>query len=366
MYHTPIPCPAVLDDFLRQNPGPSTESLREANVRWFRQARFGLFLHYGLYSLLAGEWPQMAFPHKGSEWIRLAAPIPFREYEALQDRFTADQFDPDAICRLAQAAGMTYINLTTQHHDGFCLWDTATTNFSSVHSPGRRDLVRELAAACEQHKLGFFAYYSHGRDWWHPHAPVSENAPVQGGIAFNSSRPNCPDDRHLFNEGDEVILDRYLDLVATQVDELCQIPGVTGIWLDGIGGFKNMADGVRRSRCQELYDQIHHSAPHMMVAYKQGLTYTEDFYAPERDVRNGDAPSDGRPYEICTTLQPSSWGCKRADNGQHQNADWVMEQLDIAQNIPANLLLNTGPEGDGSIPSEDVATLVEVGKRLAK
>ena len=106
------------------------------------------------------------------------------------------------------------------------------------------------------------------------------------------------------------------------------------------------------------------SSPHILVSYKQGMTYTEDFYAPERDITEGKVPNDGRPFEICTTLQPSSWGYKIADDGQHHDADWVMEQLAIAGKVPANLLLNTGPKGDGSIPEEDVNTLREVGRRL--
>jgi len=361
------PTPAYLQQFISDQPGPDNEDLRQAHLRWFSQARFGLFLHYGLYSLLAGEWPNISFPQKGSEWIRLAAPIPFKRYQALQQEFTADKFDPDALCQLALDAGMTYINLTTQHHDGFCLWDTYTTDFSSMHAPARRDLVRELATACEKYQLGCFAYYSHGRDWWHPHAPDNEAVKPKAKYSrddFDSCRPACPEDEDYFKRGTDVEINQYLDLVSAQVAELCQIPGITGIWLDGIGGFKNMPDGVTISRCQELYDEVHAVAPHLLIGYKQGLTYTEDFYAPERSIREGTVPSDGRPYEICTTLQPSSWGCKRADDGKHQNADWVMDQLDIAANIPANLLLNTGPEGDGHIPTEDVETLREVGRRL--
>ncbi len=148
--------------------------------------------------------------------------------------------------------------------------------------------------------------------------------------------------------------------------ELCQYPNVAGIWLDGIAAFKTMPDGARLSRAQDLYDKIHAASPSILVAYKQGLTYTEDFYALERGIREGTLPNDGRPYEICSTLQPRSWGYCKADDGQHQNADWVMEQLEIAGRIPANLLLNTGPLGDGTLPEEDVITLHEVGKRLAQ
>ncbi len=347
-------------NYLRVHSQTYAHDPRRAALEWFSQARFGLFMHYGLYSLLGGEWPDPYVATKGAEWIRWAGPVPFEDYAKLQKEFTAERFDADAICRLAVEAGMRYVNLTTQHHDGFCLWDTATTDFSSVHAPAGRDLVAELVDACDRHGLGCFLYYSHGRDWWHPDSP--DTGTDQYG--YNSSRPNCPQDRDHFHWGDRIELDRYLDLVEAQVAELCRYRPVAGIWLDGIGGFKSLDNGVERSRAQQLYDRIHAAQPEILVAYKQGLTYTEDFYAPERQIREGTVPSDGRPYEICTTLQPRSWGYKSADDGKHHGPDWVMDQLAEAARIPANLLLNTGPRGDGSIPDEDATTLREVGRRL--
>ncbi|MGC9450242.1 MAG: alpha-L-fucosidase [Oceanipulchritudo sp.] len=346
--------------FLRDTAHAYQSDPREAALAWFREARFGLFMHYGLYSLLEGEWPDPYAPRKGAEWIQWAGPVPRQQYMALKERFTAERFDADAICRLALEAGMKYVNLTSQHHDGFSLWDTQTNDYSSMHAPARRDLVAELAEACERYGLGCFLYYSHGREWFHPDGP--DTGPEKDG--FNSSKPII--DTGHFHHGNAVVLDRYLELVEAQVMELCAYPNIAGIWLDGIGGFKKHPDGMRLSRAQELYDRIHASSPHILVAYKQGLTYTEDFYAPERDIKEGTLPSDGRPYEICTTLQPTSWGYKKADDGKHHGPDWVIDQLRIAGTIPANLLLNTGPLGDGSIPEEDIATLKEVGSRLAR
>lgn len=344
--------PAYLKSFSSEY----AQSPRTAAIEWFRQAKFGLFLHYGLYSLLAGEWQGETQKEQSAEWIQLRMNIPIAEYAKLARDFTAEKFDADAICQLAKEAGMRYINLTTVHHDGFCLWDTATTDFNSVRASAKRDLVRELTEACDAHGLGCFLYYSHGRDWLHPDSPYNGS---------DSCRPKCPEDRDHFHWGDDYNLDAYLDYVEAQVMELCQYKNVAGIWLDGIGEFKNMEDGVRLSRCQELYDKIRATSAHILVSYKQGLTYTEDFYAPERDIKHGTAPASDKPYEICTTLQPHSWGCRKSDDGQHHGPDWVMEQLEIASRIPANLLLNTGPLADGRIPDEDVATLREVGKRLA-
>ncbi len=344
-----------IPNYLRSESDLYTTDPRAAAIEWFRSAKFGLFMHYGLYSLLAGAWNGKKQPAKGTEWIQLIMDIPLAEYAKLQQSFTAEKFDADFICRLAADAGMQYVNITTQHHDGFCLWDSATTDFNSMKAPARRDLVAELVAACDKHGIGCFLYYSHGRDWWHPDSP--DNGEI-------SCRPKCPEDRDHFNWGDDYDVNRYLDFAHEQALELCRYEPVAGIWLDGIGGFANMENGVEVSRAQELYDAIHATQPQILVAYKQGLTYTEDFYAPEREIRDGTLPTDGRPYEICTTLQERSWGYRAEEDGKHRDADWVMDQLATAAAIPANLLLNTGPKGDGSIPEEDVATLREVGRRL--
>lgn len=350
-----------LPAFLRQHMGETQIDPRQASLDWFRQAKFGLFLHYGLYSLLAGEWQGKPQETKGGEWIQLIMDIPVQTYAKLQHQFTAEAFDADVICKTTIEAGMTYINLTTQHHDGFSLWNTATNDFSSWHAPAKRDLVAELSSACEKHGLALFLYYSHGRDWWHPDSPLNDGP---------SCRPNNPTDRQHFHWGEDYHLDTYLDMVLAQVKELCTYP-CAGIWLDGIGTFANMENGTALSRCQELYDEIHAAAPHLLVSYKQGLTGTEDFFAPERSIQGmhrdvGSVDSTHPPYEICTTLQPRSWGYKTIDDGLHRNADWVMEELAKAQTIPANLLLNVGPKGDGSLPDEDIATLREVGQRLSQ
>lgn len=136
--------PAYLQDFeehYKENP-------REANLRWFKEARFGMFIHYGLYRQLG----------KG-EWVQLSDTIPLDEYAKLKDTFTASGFDADFIVQLAKKAGMKYITITSKHHDGFCLFRTKETDYKSVNSPAGRDLMAELAQACEKEGLGLFLYY---------------------------------------------------------------------------------------------------------------------------------------------------------------------------------------------------------------
>ena len=315
---------------------------RAAALEWFREAKFGLFLHYGLYSLLERH-----------EWVQLRERIPVAEYAKLKEKFTAQKFDADAIADLAVAAGMRYVNITTRHHDSFCLFATKQTDFHSLNSPARRDLVGELAAACRKKGLGLFLYYSHGRDWRHPHAP---NNDAWGG----SARPKYGKPEPAYARGDDHDLGKYLDFMTAQITELLtQYGPIAGIWLDGIA-VPHSGDKAK-FKCQKLYDHIHSLQPQVLVSYKQGLLGTEDFFAPEhRGIEN---PS-GRPLEICTTLQTRGWGYVKGS--RHLDPDEVMTKLGHAAYQKANLLLNTGPLPDGSIHRKDAATLREVGKRIAK
>jgi len=314
---------------------------RAAAIEWFRDARFGLFIHYGLYSLPGRH-----------EWVQLREKIPVAEYAKLKDRFTADKFDADAITDLAVEARMKYVNITTRHHDSFCLFDTKQTDFHSVNSPAKRDLVRELADACRRKGLGFFLYYSHGRDWRHPHAPNNDRWGGQARPKYDPPEPS-------YEHGNKHDLRKYVDFMSAQITELLTNYGpIAGIWLDGIAVPKN--GPAAEFACQELYDMIHGLQPQVLVSYKQGLLGTEDFRAPER---HWEGETD-KPLEICDTLQPGGWGYVKADDGKHKTPDQVMKMLAHAAYRNANLLLNTGPLPDGSIHPEDAATLREVGRRV--
>jgi len=315
---------------------------RGAAIEWFRGARYGLFLHYGLYSLLGRH-----------EWVQLREKIPVAEYAKLKDRFTAERFDADAIADFAVGCEMKYVNLTTRHHDSFCLFRTGETDFQSLNAPAGRDLVGELAAACDRRGLGFFCYYSHGRDWRHPHAP---NNDAYGG----SARPEYAPPEPTYAYGDDHDLGVYVEFMKRQITELLtQYGPIAGIWLDGIAVPLN---GDKEAfRCQELYDHIHALQPQVLVSYKQGLLMTEDFYAPEHEAY---VDTGGAPQEVCTTMtvEPGSWGYY--EGARHRTADDVWQQLAKAASGGYNLLLNTGPLGDGSLDGTDQGPLYEVGRRI--
>ncbi len=332
--------PAAPPPYLRGFEKEYGSNPRQAAIDWFRQARFGLFMHYGLYSLLGRH-----------EWEQFRSLTPVAEYAKLKDRFAAGKFDPAFITSLAVDAGMKYVNITTRHHDSFCLFRTKYTDFSSVNSPARRDLVGELAASCVKKKLGLCLYYSHGRDWRHPHAPNNDE---WGG----SARPKYPSPEPSYAYGAKHDLQKYLDFMTGQITELLTNYGpIAAIWLDGIA--VPLSGDRTKFRCQELYDHIHSLQPQVLVSYKQGLLGTEDFFAPER---KGIPNTSGKPLEICDTLQEKAWGYSR--EARHRGPDEVMEMLRAARSQNANLLLNTGPLPDGSIHPGDIATLRETGRRL--
>ena len=350
--------PSYLSDYAdlyRQDP-------HDAALAWFADAKFGLFMHYGLYSLLGRH-----------EWVMYREAIPLDEYERLQARFAAEAFDADFITDLALEAGMRYVNLTSRHHDSFCLFESQASDYTSVESPARRDLVGELAEACRAKGLGLFLYYSYALDWRHPYFYSRDVFPI--------ARPDYdePEPRYKWEKDED--FQHYLDFVHTQIRELLTNYGpLAGIWFDPIMGYYARPDLFP---IDETYAMIRALQPQTLIAFKQGANGDEDFASPER---HGHSLADrvreqvGEPQaevaqqawegnkdqhnEICDTLQPSAWGYTQADDGNHKGPDAVMSMLDEAEAQDCNLLLNTGPLPDGAIHPEDVATLREVGRRL--
>lgn len=334
---------------------------RAAAQAWFKEARFGLFMHYGLYSVLGR-----------GEWVMLNEKIPVAEYEKLTERFDPAGFDADFIADLAVGAGMRYVNLTAKHHDGFCLFDTAHTDYNSVAVAGR-DLCGELASACRKRGLGVFFYYSLAADWHHPYY-LSR---AYGRI----SRPDYkhPQPEYEFKTLDD--FDRYVDYAQAQVRELLSQYGpVSGIWFDPFMGYFGAPD---RFRIHETYDMIRRLQPQCLISFKQGVTGDEDFAAPERRGHSiagrverqfgkdkaaiaaaAWEKNKHKHNEICDTIQPGSWGYKKADEGKHKTPDQVMAMLQAAAKQRCNLLLNTGPLPDGAIHSNVVRILRAVGERL--
>ncbi len=341
-------------------PPPSGEGrTREKMLDWFEEAKFGLFMHYGLYSLL-----------EHGEWVQLREKIPVAEYAQLQQKLTANSFDVDFITDLALEAGMKYVNLTARHHDSFCLFDTKQTDFNSMRAPAGRDLIGDLTAACQRKGLGIFYYYSYAADWKHPYFYSREaGLPIWG-----SARPDYTEPQPEYKWEKDEDFQKYIDFAHAQIKELLtQYGEISGMWLDPIMGYYARPDLFP---IDQTYALIRRLQPGCLICFKQGANGDEDYVAPERTMqahRNGGEVgrrawelNKGKRGEICDTLQPRVWGYDKRNNSEHRDADWVMQALEEAEGLNANLLLNTGPLADGSIHDIDVKTLREVGKRLRR
>lgn len=333
---------------------------RSASAAWFREAGFGLFIHYGLYTQLGRH-----------EWVQYREAIPIETYERLADTFRPDRFDAEFITDLALDAGMRYINLTACHHEGFCLWDSKVEPFNSMAAAGR-DLVKELATACGRKGLGFFAYYTHVLNWRHPYALTRE--------LLEMARPDYRDSqpRYRLTRPDEWRI--YWDYAQACLAELAVVSApLAGIWLDIISAYYQLPHLVP---VEETYALIRRLRPEALIAFKQGATGDEDFAAPEfrfhslgaRLAASGKADAArladavwernrAKHNEICMTLQENgSWGYW--EGARHRTADEVWRSLAYARGHGCNLLANVGPLPDGSIHPDDVACLREVGRRL--
>ena len=314
---------------------------RNAALQWFQDAKFGLFIHYGLYSL-TGKHPFLQFNEL----------IPVKEYEKLTTQFTASSFDVDFITDLAIDAEMKYINLVTKHCEGFCLWDTKQTDFNSINSASKRDLVAEMAQACQKKGLGLFLFYEHGFDWRHPHGPRHRDFPTK----ITEVPYDPPESTYASREN--YTLNHYVDFAAAQITELLTNYGpIAGIWLDGVA--VPLSGDHSQFKLQELYDLIHRLQSQALVSYKFGVTGSEDFLAPE--YIQLDRVKFDKPTEICFPLN-KGWGY--VEGQKHANIDEVWEQLSFARKHKASFLLNIGPLGDGSVYPQDIKTLKEMGKRI--
>lgn len=351
---------SVIPSYLKNHATHHGENPRQATLDWFTNARFGLFMQFGVYSVVGL-----------GEWVQYREIIPVAEYAKLQSRFRAERFDADDITDLALSAGMQYVNFTARHHDSFCLFDSGQTGFTSVKSPASRDLIRELAEACQNKGLGLFLYYSYALDWKHPYY-YSREASQQGEVQWDAARPDYRHPQPEYKFQDDADFRKYIDFVHNQLRELLTGYGpLAGIWLDPIMGYYSRPDLFP---IQETYALIRRLQPQTLICFKQGANGDEVFVAPERHPRahpSGGSVAQkawqrnqGKPIEICDTLQPRTWGYDMRNAQEHRTVAEVIEMLSYADNLGANLLLNTGPYYDGSIYDGDAATLREVGRRL--
>lgn len=317
---------------------PSAANLKARE--WFREARFGLFVHWGVYSVLG----------KG-EWVMNNDKMTIGEYEKLPPRFNPVKFDAAEWVSLVKAAGMRYITITSKHHDGFAMFKTKLNKWNIVDgTPYGKDPLAMLAEECRKQGVKLFFYHSH-LDWTHP-----DYFP-RGRTGQASGRPERGD----FN--------RYLDFMDAQLTELLTNYGdVAGIWFDGIWDRKD-ADW----RLRKTYDLIHKLQPAALVGNNHHLApyEGEDFQMFEKDLPgqntagfSGDSKIGNLPLESCDTIN-GAWGYNATDR-RFKSTKQLLHYLIRAAGMDGNFLLNVGPKPDGTIQEEFVTRLKEMGAWMAK
>ena len=306
-------------------------------LAWFRDAKFGMFIHWGLYSVPAGEWEGVT---DYAEWFMMSTHMPARQYAQFASRFNPVRFDPRAWAHVAAAAGMKYVVLTSKHHDGFALWDTQQTDFNVVKAtPFHRDVVREVADACRAEGLKFCLYYS-DTDWRNPDFPARYNPAYFHG------------DPHL-----DADITKYLAFMKAQLRELLTNYGPIGIlWFDNGGGFGGYDMG-KVMHGQEIVDLVHELQPDCLVNNRAGVP--GDYGTPEQEI----PPTVlNDPWETCMTMN-RHWGYNKNDNDWKSAESLIRNLVDIVSK-GGNYLLNVGPTPEGVFPAPAVDRLDEMGQWL--
>lgn len=331
------PVPAVQDT--------ETPAQHEARMAWWREARFGMFIHWGLYSIPAGTWKGKQVEGIG-EWIMNSGSIPIAGYKALASQFNPTSFNAHEIVALAKAAGMKYIVITAKHHDGFAMFDSKADPFNIVAAtPYHRDPIRELAAECKQQgvKLGF--YYSQDQDWT-----------AQGGAALKRNNHQPP--TYHWDPAQNGDFAAYLHNKAIpQMKELLTNYGdfPVVIWFDT--PTKDMTPALA-GEIVALLNQH----PNLIWNNRLGGGYKGDTETPEQFIPAEGYP--GRDWEACMTMN-GTWGFKSYDTNFKSTETLLRNLIDIASK-GGNYLLNIGPDSKGNVPPAEVERLQAVGKWIAK
>jgi len=306
---------------------------QDARMKWFREAKFGLFIHWGLYAIPAGEWKGQAIPGIG-EWIMNRAKIPVGEYEQLASQFNPTKFNAEEWVKMAEDAGQKYIVITSKHHDGFAMYHSAVSKYNIFDAtPFHRDPLKELAAACARHGIKFGFYYSQAQDWHEKNG---------AGNAWDFG----PDDKKDFDE--------YLRGKAEpQVKELLTNYGpVCLIWFD-TPRMMNVGD-----RAQRFIDIVHNLQPATLIDGRLG---SAGDYVSMGDNRIPDQVVKG-DWEVPATLN-KTWGFKKDDTDWKTPEDLTFKLVDIVSK-GGNYLLNVGPTAEGLIPQASQDNLRTVGRWL--
>ncbi|MDO5363100.1 MAG: alpha-L-fucosidase [Eubacteriales bacterium] len=328
------------------------QEIRE-RTKWFMEARFGMFIHWGLYSI----------PAKG-EWMMSEAEMSVSEYKQYFDLFDPVDYNPREWVRLAKEAGMQYAVLTAKHHDGFCLFDSALTEYKATNTKAGRDLVREFVDACREEGIRVGLYFSI-IDWSHPDFPKygDRQHPMRNNEAYKDEK---------------IDFDRYLEYMHGQVKELVTNYGKIDIlWFDF--SYDDMCG--EKWKATELIKMVRKYQPdviidnrlegsgedHGSIATANPLIYSGDFASPEQIIPPEgvrDELGEMIPWELCATMN-NHWGYCNFDH-QYKSPEMLIRKLVECTSKGGNMILNVGPDAKGNIPKESVKILREIGQWMKK
>jgi len=320
---------------------PETKVQHDTRMEWWRDARFGMFIHWGLYAIPAGQWDGKT---DYGEWIRHSAQIPLETYDQFQLQFNPVKFDADEWVKTARDAGMKYIVITSKHHDGFCMFNTTQTGFNITQTPFGRDVMKELADACRKYDLKFCFYYSI-MDWHHP-----DYLP----------RRTWETERNT----DSADFDRYVSYMKEELKELLTQYGEIGVlWFDG-----EWETTWNDNYGKEIYAFVRSIQPDIIINNRvgagrmdmEGMTeagaFGGDFGTPEQQIPPTGLP--GTDWETCMTMN-DHWGYNKA-NTEYKSAQEIIRMLADIASKGGNYLINVGPTDKGTFPKQALYLLPEI------
>ncbi|MFZ4508632.1 MAG: alpha-L-fucosidase [Fimbriimonas sp.] len=319
-----------------------TKADHDKRMKWWREARFGMFIHWGLYAVPGGVWKGKEVPNIG-EWIMNSAQIKVADYEPLQQQFNPVDFDAREWVRLAKGAGMKYIVITSKHHDGFGLFDSKQTTWDIMGTPYKKDILKQLAAACKAEGIRLCFYHSI-MDWHHP-----DYLPRRDWDPRPEWTPN---------------FQNYVTYMKAQLKELLTNYGDIGVlWFDG-----EWEATWTPELGKDLYQYVRKLKPNILINNRvdkgrQGMAgmtvgdHAGDFGTPEQEIPAGGIP--GVDWESCMTMN-DTWGFKKNDHNW-KSARQLIENLIDCASKGGNYLLNVGPTPEGRIPDPSIERLKAIG-----
>ena len=334
------------------------ETSKDKRMKWWREAKFGMFIHWGDYSLLAGVYKGHQMRRGGAEWIMNRMKIPVKEYQQYAKKFNPTKYDADAWVKMAKEAGMKYIVITAKHHDGFAMFKTKASKWNIVDAtPYGKDVLKPLAIACKKYgiKLGF--YYSQAQDWNNPGGAAARRVTTEGWLNPDSAKIDAYTKAHN-GHWDPIqtskSMTEYINNVAVpQVRELLTNYGdVSVLWWDTP---VDMTDEYA-----EKLQALLKLQPNIITNNRlKRPNFPGDTQTPEQKIPTKEE-MEGKDWETCMTMN-GTWGYKSYDHNWKSSKTLIRNLIDIASK-GGNYLLNVGPKADGTFPEESIERLRDIGK----